>query len=326
MADHSKPRYLIFGTGSLGSVIGGLMHLQGADVTFVGRGRYFDGVLEKGLRITGIWGDHFIPPGEIKGLTGQPDINDKFHVILLCVKATDTGSASAIAAPLLDDEGIMVSVQNGLGNWETIAAQVGDGRTVGGRVIFGAETLEPGTVKVSACADKVLLGEVFAPVNDSLLKALEEDLNASGIPTLVVSRDEMHSAIWDKVITNSALNPLGAILEVTYGRLRDDPEARAVMRQVIAEAFAVMEAKGVRLPFKTTDDCYQVLMKRLLPATDHRSSMLQDIAMGRKTEIDTLSGAISRYGKEVGVPTPYNDLLTALIKFKEAPGNRLPST
>jgi 2-dehydropantoate 2-reductase len=217
-------------------------------------------------------------------------------------------------------------VQNGLGNWEKIAAQVGDGRTVGGRVIFGAETLEPGTVKVSACADKVLLGEVFDPVNDSLLKELEEDLNASGIPTSVVSRDEMHSAIWDKVITNSALNPLGAILEVTYGRLRDDPEARAVMRQVIAEAFAVMEAKGVRLPFKTTDDCYQVLMKRLLPATDHRSSMLQDIAMGRKTEIDTLSGAISRYGKEVGVPTPYNDLLTSLIKVKEAPGNRLPST
>jgi 2-dehydropantoate 2-reductase len=84
-----------------------------------------------------------------------------------------------------------------------------------------------------------------------------------------------------------------------------------------------MEAKGVRLPFRTTDDCYRLLMKRLLPATDHRSSMLQDIVVGRKTEIDTLSGAISRYGKEVGVPTPYNDLLTALIKFKETPGNRL---
>lgn len=135
---------------------------------------------------------------------------------------------------------------------------MGDGRTVGGRVIFGAETLEPGKVKVSVYADKVLIGEVFAPVNNSLLKALEEDLNASGIPTSVVPRDEIHSATWDKVITNSALNPLGAILEVTYGKLRDDPETRDVMGQVIVEAFAVMEAKGVRLPFRTTDDCYKL--------------------------------------------------------------------
>jgi 2-dehydropantoate 2-reductase len=323
MACYSGPKYLIYGTGALGSVFGGLMHIQGADVTFIGRGRYFEGIQKNGLTITGIWGDHFVPPGEIKSFTDQSNINEKFQVILLCVKSIDTDSAAARAAPFLDDNGIMVSMQNGLGNWEKISAQVGDARTVGGRVIFGAETLEPGKVKISAYADKVLIGEVFAPVNKSLLKALDEDLNAADIPTSLASKDEIHSATWDKVITNSALNPLGAILEVTYGKLRDDPETMDIMRHVIIEAFAVMKAMGVRPPFETVDDFYKPFMERLMHGTDHHPSMLQDIMKGRITEIDTLNGAISRYGKEVGVPTPYNDLITALVKFKEKPRNRL---
>jgi 2-dehydropantoate 2-reductase len=322
MAGYSRPRYLIFGTGALGSVFGGLMHLREADVTFIGRGRHFDETLKNGLRITGIWGDHFIPPEEIKGFTDQSDIDEKFNVILLCVKSTDTSSAAAKAAPLLDDNGIMVSMQNGLGNWDKISAHVGDRRTVGGRVIFGAEIPESGTVKVTVCADKVLIGEVFVLTNNPLLKDLEKDLNAACIPTSLVSRDEIHSATWEKVIINSALNSIGAILEVTYGKLRDNPETREAIRHVIIEAFAVMEAIAVKPPLRTTDDFYDLLMKRLISATDHHPSMLQDIMKGRVTEIDTLNGAISKYGKEAGVPTPYNDLLTALVKFKEKPENR----
>ena len=318
MVDLPKPKYLIFGTGALGSVLGGLLQESGCIVTYVGRGKHFKAVGEKGLKITGIWGEHYIPSSEIKGFMDSSKIQRKFSVILLCVKSTQTDAAAFQAEPLLEDDGIMVSIQNGLNNWESIANHVGENRTVGARVIFGAEIPEPGVAKVTVIADKVLLGEPFGPVNRSLLEALSRDLNKAGIPTGVVSSEDIRSALWVKVLYNSALNSLSAILEVPYGKLGQSQETREIMRIVLVEIFQVMEKKGVRVPFKDSADYYRFFIEKQLPPTaDHHSSMLQDISGGRQTEIDALNGAISQYAKELGIETPHNDFLTALIRFKQ---------
>ena len=318
MVDLSKPKYLIFGTGALGSVFGGFLQESGCDVTYVGRGEHFKAVLENGLKIKGIWGEHYVPASEINGSSDPTKIEGKFSVILLCVKSTQTDDATSQAEPLLEDDGIMVSIQNGLNNWETIANHVGENRTVGARVIFGAEIPEPGVAKVTVIADKVLLGEAFGPVNRSLLEAVNRDLNRAGIPTEVVSSEEIRSALWAKVLYNCALNPLSAILGVPYGELGQSQETREIMRKVLGEIFQVMEKKGVGVPFKDSADYYRFFMEKQLPPTsDHHSSMLQDISRGRQTEIDALNGAILQYAKELGIATPYNDFLTALIRFKQ---------
>ena len=242
----------------------------------------------------------------------------RFPVILLCVKSKDTLASAAEAAPLLEDGGIMISMQNGLNNWEAVAERVGEERTVGARVIFGAEVTKPGQVRVTVNADDVLLGEPFLPVNRTLLDTVQQDLSRSGIPARIVGREEIWAAIWGKVLYNCSLNPLGALLEVPYGKLGESFESREIMRVVIREIFLVIRAKGIEVPFKDGEEYFHFLLEVLLPPTvDHRASMLQDILAGRKTEIDALNGAISRYGREYGLPTPYNDLLTALIKFKE---------
>lgn len=148
--------------------------------------------------------------------------------------------------------------------------------------------------------------------------AVEADLNSSCIPTRIVKSEEIWAALWAKVLYNCALNPLSAILEVPYGALGQQAETRQIMNRVVSEIFDVMKAKGVIVPFCDADDYFRFFMERLLPATvDHRSSMLQDMMMGRQTEIDALNGAISQYGRKLGLPTPYNDLICALIKFKE---------
>ncbi len=318
MIDFAKPKYLVFGTGALGSVFGGLLQENGCDVTYVGRGEHFKVVSEKGLKIIGIWGEHYISASQVKGLSDSTNISGKFSVILLCVKSMHTDTAASQAAQLLEENGIMVSIQNGLDNWETIANHVGENRTVGARVIFGAEITEPGVAKVTVIADKVLLGEPFVPVNRSLLEAVNEDLNRAGIPTGLVSSEDIRSALWVKVLYNSALNPLSAILEVTYGELGQRQETREIMRKVIKEIFQVMVKKEVRVPFKDSDDYYNFFMEKQLPPTvNHHSSMLQDINRGRQTEIDALNGAISQYAIELGTETPYNDFLTALIRFKQ---------
>jgi len=334
-ADHmikgSSPGYLIYGAGAIGSVLGGFLHEAGAAVTFHGRGGHFRAMQESGLHITGIWGEHHIPAGEISVLdtsaassapscrrADSGDERRKFPMILLCVKARDTLEAAAQAAPLLTDNGIMLSMQNGLNNWESIAGQVGQHRTAGSRIIFGSEIMEPGHVRVTVNADDVLLGEPFSPANRTLLKRLEADLLKSGIPARVVGRDEIWAAIWGKVLYNCSLNPLGALLGVPYGRLGESEHTRGIIRHVIEEIFLVMQARDVSVPYRDADDYYHFLLDRQLPPTaEHRASMLQDITAGRMTEIDALNGAISRYGRELSISTPYNDLLTALIKFKE---------
>lgn len=113
---------------------------------------------EKGLRITGIWGEHLVPPEEIDIHSDPLNGERRFSTILLSVKSKDTETAAREAAAFLAEDGIMVSIQNGLGNWETIARFVGRERTVGARVIFGAEIPRPGQANVTVNADDVLLG------------------------------------------------------------------------------------------------------------------------------------------------------------------------
>jgi 2-dehydropantoate 2-reductase len=315
-----SPEYLIYGAGAIGSVIGAFLHKIGRSVTYAGRGEHFRVFSEKGLRITGIWGEHFVPAEDVQDvqILSIPALEKQFSIILLCVKSKDTEAAAAEAAPLLKKDGIMVSIQNGLNNWEAIARQVGEDRTVGARVIFGAEIPEPGCARVTVNADDVLLGEPFLPVNRPLLVALEEDLSLPGIPCRIVSKDDIWAAIWGKVLYNCSLNPLGALLEVAYGKLGENAETRGIIKVIIEEIFHVMRAKGVKVPYQDADEYYYYLMERQLPPTvDHRASMLQDILLGRQTEIDALNGAISLYARDYGISTPYNDLLTALIKFKE---------
>ncbi|MDD2837278.1 MAG: ketopantoate reductase family protein [Methanothrix sp.] len=316
-----SPDYLIYGAGAIGSVLGGFLQKLGRSVTYIGRGKHFLALSEKGLRITGIWGEHFIPARETQIPLQTPATSaakKQFSTILLCVKAKDTYAAATEAKTLLAEDGIMVSMQNGLNNWETIARLVGEDRTVGARVIFGAEILKPGHANVTVNADDVLLGEPFLPVNRSLLVALEDDLNRSGIPCKIVSKDEIWAAIWGKVLYNCSLNPLGALLEVAYGDLGENAETRGIIKVIIEEIFLVLRAKGVKVPYQDADEYYHYLLEKQLPPTvGHRASMLQDILSGRQTEIEALNGAISSYGRDYGISTPYNDLLTALIKFKE---------
>ncbi len=136
-------------------------------------------------------------------------------------------------------------MQNGLGNLEIIAQEFGKSRTIGARVIFGAQVIRPGLVTVTVYAAPVLLGALDPELPGGKLSRVAADLNRAGIPTEVVAEIIPH--LWDKVLYNCALNPLGAILGAPYGALGDDPETRDLMRLIIAEIYGVARAKGIAL-------------------------------------------------------------------------------
>lgn len=304
-------RYLVMGAGSLGSVFGGLLLERGNEVTFVGTDDHLLAMQEKGLTITGIWGEHRLE--RVKAYYGTEGLSGTFDVILLSVKSYHTAQVISQALPFMEQGSLVVSLQNGLGNWEAIAAAVGWDRTVGARVIFGAAIEAPGTARVTVYADKVLLGSPSGSVEQERMQPVCDAFNEAHIPTLL--SDDIETSLWGKVLYNCALNPMGAILNVPYGALREAPEVMEVVHRIIDEIFAVAGAKGVRLGYERPDAYFRTLVDDLLPPTaSHRSSMLQDMEKGRRTEIDALNGAIGAYGRQLGIPTPVNDVITAIIK------------
>ncbi len=308
-------RILIAGAGALGSVFGGFLQRYGHAVTLLGRAPHLAAIATGGLRIDGIWGecsvDGFALVSDAAQLVGR------FDCILVTVKSFDTAGVAARLADHLVPDGIVVSLQNGLGNIEALQGELGPERVLGGRVIFGATIPHPGAVRVTVYAEPVLLGAWGeAPVGlADTARAWAVEITRIGIPTQYTAN--LPAALWGKVFYNAALNPLGALLGVHYGALAEDEATRSIMDEVIGEAHAVACAEGISLPWPSAAAYRELFYDRLLPPTyDHRSSMLQDLERGRRTEIDAINGEVWRRGQSHAIATPNNALLTRLVRAR----------
>jgi 2-dehydropantoate 2-reductase len=313
-------RILVAGAGALGSVVGGLLAAAGWPVTLLGRRPHLEAVAARGLAIDGLFGIH-----RVRGLacaTEPAELAGPYAAIFLCVKAWDTAATAAAVGAHLAPDGVLVSLQNGLGNVEAAGRAVGEERVLAARVIFGAELLGPGRARVTVYADPVLIGSADPgdPVRRAAAARWATALAAAGIPA--EPSDSILAELWGKVLYNAALNPLGALLGVPYGRLPEHADTRAVMDTVIEEAFAVARAEGVALRWPDAAAYRETFYGRLVPATaEHRSSMLQDIERGRPTEIDAINGAVAARGAKLGVPAPVNATLTRLIRARGTVGS-----
>lgn len=308
-------RILVFGAGAIGSVLGGFLAKAGHDVTLLGRAWHLDAVRQHGLQIDGLWGAH-----RIEALTTATRLEDvkrqpEFDWIFVCVKAHQTREVAQQLTPLLGPQTLVCAFQNGLNNYEALTACVDPSRVALGRIIFGVE-LEPGHVRVTVCADDVVIGAPDSRVPRARLDALVAALKASGIPTRLSANILID--LWGKVFYNCALNGLATLLEVPYGKLLDHPQARDMMRRIIEEAYAVAAASQVSLNPPTAKAYQELLFTRLIPATAaHHPSMLQDVQRGRLTEIDAMNGAIARLAQAKHVAAPTNTLITRLVHEKE---------
>lgn len=316
------PRILIAGAGALGSVYGCFLRRAGYAVSLLGRSAHLDAVAAAGLHIEGLWGEHHASGFAL--LTDATRAADSFDAILISVKTYDTGTVARAVAPLLARDGVAISLQNGLGNVEQIAEQVGWERTLAARVIFGAEQVAPGRVRVTVYADPVLIGvwhDRHGPHLEWAARTWAERLAAAAIPAAYCA--DIKAALWGKVLYNAALNPLSALLGVHYGALADDADTRAIMDAVFDEIYAVAAAEGVRLPSPSATAYRAEFYGRLVPSTcNHRSSMLQDLERGRRTEIDAINGEVSRRGRTHSIATPVNDVLTHLVHARQTVAHR----
>lgn len=310
-------RILVAGAGALGSVFGAFLRRAGHAVTLLGRPRHLEAVAREGIRVDGIWGDHHVTG--LDCATDPDHLRGCFDAVLVTVKSFDTAAMAACIAPCCGDDTVAISLQNGLGNVECLEAQLGAPRVLGARVIFGAAITAPGAVRVTVYADPVLVGAWEPgrfPARDAAARRWAAAFAAAGIPS--APSDEVPAALWAKVFYNAALNPLGGLLGVHYGALAARSETRGIMDAVIDEAFLVARAEGVALPWPAAAAYRTLFYDRLVPSTaDHRSSMVQDLERGRRTEIEAINGAVWRRGDRHGMATPYNETLTRLVRHRE---------
>ena len=311
-------RYLIFGSGAVGTLLGGLLAQAGHHVVFVGRRWNVDGIRSKGISISGIWGNHHTSPQLAFESIGDIPINQReFDQIFICTKAFDTDAAITACLPVIQEATWVISFQNGYGNCQKIAEKIGWRRTLGARVITGVELPEPGTIQVTVHADAIRLGHYHNQFPMNQIGSIVLTLREAGV--LAEPTDQLEQFIWAKILYNSALNPLGALLGVTYGNLGGHAETRAIMSEIIEEAFAVTQTHGIKQFWANPKDYLLAFYEKMVPPTAaHFPSMLRDLQKGRRTEIDALNGSIAVLGKQKNIATPVNNTITSLLHFRES--------
>lgn len=233
-------------------------------------------------------------------------------LVLILVKSYQTPRAAALATDLLAPEGIALTLQNGLGNLEQIAAAVGAHRTVQGVTAQGATMLGPGKVRHAGHGPTHL---AQTPPTAVRLAAVAACFRRAGLETHLV--DEMDSLVWGKLAVNAGINPLTALLRVPNGYLAENEQARKIMSLAAAETAAVAQAQGILLPYSSA--AQRTLEVAEATGANH-SSMLQDVLRGAPTEIEAICGAVVAYGRRFHVPTPVNEQLLKWVREIESGG------
>lgn len=301
---------VIIGAGAMGCLFGALL-APVAKVTLYCHQKSLARILRiRGIVIKRLDGlQDQVPVQTLHELETAP--RKTFDYALICTKTYDSLEAGRIAQELLRGEGVAVTLQNGLGNRESIAESVGGERVLVGVTAQAATLVEPGSVRHTGSGE-TLLGPIDNPQRlhaFNLVKLFGE----AGMETTL--SDDPDSLLWSKLVINAGINAVAALLHVPNGVLAENPDCRAVMTQAVEEAVAVAQALGIQLPY--SDPLAQVL-EICAQTAENRCSTLQDFLRGRPSEIAVINGVIARLGAEHGVATPINSALTCLVSAWEA--------
>jgi 2-dehydropantoate 2-reductase len=301
-------RICVVGCGAVGSLFAAnLATLEDVEVwAFDLNKAHVDAIKKNGLQLVGA--------GSVVGqptATSAPEELPPCDFGIVATKAMHAASAISATAHAFAD-GAVATVMNGVGNEETLAEHVE--RVIRGTTFPAGKLLEPGVVQWDVKGDTTFGPFEPRPIPLEAIEPLADACTRAGMPATAVA--DARPGQWRKVIFNAATNPMGALTGLTHGRVCERPDLRALVSGLVDEGTAVAAAQGITLDA----DPEELIDHAARPdvAYGHKASMLQDVEARRPTEIDYLNGGIARFGRELGVPTPLHDTITALIKGVEA--------
>jgi 2-dehydropantoate 2-reductase len=249
-------------------------------------------------------------------VTADPSEIRSTEIFILCVKASDTAAAAAMLKDAISPESHLLTLQNGLGNIEKLSEFFASDRIFAGATSHGATLLEVGRVRHAGYGEIWLGGPSEISSNQTgrtKIQQLEATMNRAGLQAQLV--DDIQHILWRKLVVNVGINALTAILGVPNGELVRIPECQNIMDGAVAEAVQVASGSGVQLQLAEEIDRVRAVCNS---TATNISSMLQDVKRQKKTEIDQINGAVVQVAASLGMASPVNEILTALVRGLEA--------
>jgi 2-dehydropantoate 2-reductase len=300
-------RIAIIGAGAVGGYYGALLARAGADVSFVARGAHRDAIRANGLRIIGVQGDFTVAVAA----EDDPSRIGPVDVVIVAVKTYDNDTALPLIPPLMHEATAVLTLQNGVDSADDLARVVGEAAVIAGPTYIATAIDGPGVIRQTGSHRRIVFGEVFSPGADvsPRVRALADlmltaDIHAEPVPDARVP-------LWEKFIYLAPFAAFTGAARLPIGPLWADEIARAAFMKAVREVEHVARASGINVASDVTDKI-AAYAAGIPPTT--RSSLLIDLSMGKRIEVESLPGSVVRRGRAVGVDTPMMGALYAVLR------------
>jgi len=306
---NKNSKIVVMGAGAVGAYFGGLLARAGRDVTLIARRNHVQAICEKGLFIDSKDFQDYVPIQASTELTAISSAN----IVLLCVKSPDTEKVIQDIKPYLKNDAVILSLQNGVDNCARIRSLVNN-RAFSTVVYVAVGMIGPGHVKHFGRGELEIGIELenHDAKTIQLVHELADFLSASNVPTSL--SEQIEKSLWIKFLINCSYNGISAIGHIQYGQMDEVKEVNQLIDEITREVLAVAKAKGIHISY---NEALAANQKIPLTMFGQISSTARDISRGKPTEIEYLNGLIVREGQRLGIPTPANLAIYALVKMLE---------
>ena len=297
-------KVLVMGAGGVGGYYAGVLSRDGHDVTVVARGEHLAAISRDGLRVESLNSGNFTARPAV---TEQPGKGDTPDLVLFCVKGYDNETAIELIRPAVGPDTSILTLQNGIGGGDQLGAALGADRILLGATYIDGDKKGPGLVTETGKSPLVVFGEQDGRITDRA-ERIRSAFADAGVPVELSANVE--KALWEKLVYICGWSGMICVTRTFHPEILETPEAEAMTRTVMSEVLALARAKQIDLDIdvvRTTLDEFRDVVD------DPVSSMFTDLRREGRLEIEVLNGAVSRMGREIGVPTPANDFITACL-------------
>ncbi|MBP8645025.1 MAG: 2-dehydropantoate 2-reductase [Syntrophobacteraceae bacterium] len=295
----------VMGSGGMGGYFGGLLARTGVDIHFVTRGKHRQVILEEGLKVVSGQGSFRV----MVHATSEPDEIGPVDLLLFCVKSYDTMDAARMIAPMVVEDTVLMSLQNGIDNIDKLIGFYGQERVVGATAFVEAVKVSPGVVAHRGRVGRIVFGEMTGQRSERVEKILDL-FRLAGIDAEVSTN--IQEVLWSKFLFICGVHGVSTLSRSSLGLVLALPETRELMTGVMQEVKELARRKGIPLPASVVEDALA-----LADSYDKgfKCSMLQDLQWRRPMEIEAINGMVVKMGRDLGVPTPFNLAVYSCLKL-----------
>lgn len=296
----------IMGTGGIGGYFGGLLARGGSDIHFVARGKHRQAILEDGLQIVSSQGSFQV----MIHVTSEPHEIGPVDLLLFCVKSYDTESVARFVAPMIEQNTVVLTLQNGIDNAEKLVREYGEERIMAGTAFVEASIAAPGVIAHSGKAGRIVFGELSGK-KTARAEAILDTFRRAGIDAEL--SEDVHQVLWSKFLFICGIHGVSTLSHASLGLVLSCPETRDLVVGVMQEIEALAKARGVKLPDHVVSEAVRLAESY---NKSFKCSMLRDLEWRRPMEIEALNGMVVKLGRQSGVDTPLNQAIYACLKLE----------